>query len=158
MDMVTSIFERNYIQINVDMVNKEQVLRYIAKLAEKAGVSYDSEQTYESMLKRENEFSTGFGDGFAIPHTKCASIKKPAVFILKLRSSVDWKAIDERPVSIIIGLLTPNENNGAIHLKLLASLSRKLMDEDFKRKFILSFDEEELFHMVTEALVAFENE
>ncbi|AOT70387.1 PTS sugar transporter subunit IIA [Geosporobacter ferrireducens] len=158
MDKVTSIFQKNHIKLNIDIRHKEETLRYLAELALDVGVSHDLVQTYESMLKREGEFTTGFGEGFAIPHAKCASIVKPGVFLVKLKSPIDWNAIDGEPVSLIIGLLTPAENNGSIHLTLLASLSRKLMEEDFKKRFFLSHDQDELFNLITEALTAFENE
>ncbi|QCX32865.1 PTS sugar transporter subunit IIA [Caloramator sp. E03] len=151
------IFKIDNIRLDADIKDKLEALKYVSKVAKEAQLTDDEEETLKGLLQRENEFSTGLGDSIAIPHTKWKSIKEAGVIIIKPKIPIEWNALDGQPVSIIIALLTPYDNSGNVHLKLLASLSRSLIDESFKKKIIETDKKEEIFNLVKEALTAFNN-
>lgn len=151
------IFGLDSIRIDADIKSKEEGLKFLAKAALEIGLTDDVEGTLQGLLEREKEFSTGLGDRIAIPHTKWRSIKNSGIVIVKPMVPVEWDSLDGQPVSIMIGILTPDDNSGNVHLKLLASLSRSLIEEDFTRKLIESRDREEILKMVNQALTAFNN-
>ena len=144
------IIKKEYVKVNLELQDKEEVLSYIAALAFNLGISQNSEETLKDLRKREEEFETALGSFMAIPHTKSVSIVEPSVLVLKSRMLIKWS--EEEGANTFIVLLTPKDNTGELHLKLLASLSRRLMNKEFKKRLIESLDEEEIYSLVSEAL------
>lgn len=152
MDQVNSIFKLDYICIEDNIETKDESLKKLALMGLEAKILKNESSVYEELLEREVEFSTGFGDGFAIPHAKSKLIVEPGVFIIKCKNQIEWKAIDNRPVNIIIGLLVPYESRGNVHLSLLAKLSENLMDEEFKLKLQNANSKTQIYDLVYEVL------
>lgn len=90
--------------------------------------SLEAAMILEGFEQREALGSTGFGRGVAIPHCRSAAVRRPTMAVLKLAKPVDFKAADAVPVSLIFGLVSP-ENAGATHLHALAAISRMARDE-----------------------------
>lgn len=86
------------------------------------------EQISGEILKREELGSTGVGGGAAIPHARFAGLHTPFGILARLRKPIDFDAIDGKPVDLVFLLLLPIEPAGE-HLKVLASIARKLRDE-----------------------------
>lgn len=148
--MTSDVFNREHIKINLNFNHKNEVLDYIANLSVKLGISNEKEEVYKGLVEREKEFETCLGDGIAIPHTKSEFIAKPAILILKCEGGVKWG--ENEIAKVIIGLLTPKEQDGNTHLQLLASLSRKLIYDDFKNTLLESKDTDEIFTLIETAL------
>ncbi|EGO65020.1 PTS sugar transporter subunit IIA [Acetonema longum] len=152
---MSEVFTKQHVKIDVDLPDKEAYLRYIAKLALKLGIGKEEQGVYEGLLQREKEFSTDLGCGIAIPHTKSDYIARPAVLVLKPQKKLAWgDDKDGEDVQMIISLLSLNEQGGDSHLNLLASLARKLVDEEFKQALLAARNEEEIFRMVEQALLS----
>lgn len=98
------------------------------KIAELSGVS-NKQQVIEGLIDRENQVSTGFENGIAIPHTKVSEITEPMVFVLRVGDIV-WPSMDKLPTNLVISILVP-ENGENDHLKILGELTRKLIDLEF---------------------------
>ena len=64
------------------------------------------------------------------------------------------KSFDGKPVQIMIALIVPKENYGNEHIQILASLSRMLMKQDFRRKLTESDSAEEIFEVIHQAVAA----
>ncbi len=149
---MSDVFAREYIKINVELKDKNEYLKYIARLSVDLGIGKEEQGVYQGLLDREKEFETNLGDGIAIPHTKSNFILKPAVIVIKPKTEVFWGGDSDEGIKIILSLLSPNEQGGNTHLKLLASLSRKLIDEKFKKKLVSTLNKEEIFIMLENAL------
>lgn len=82
------------------------------------------------LLEREAALSTGIGNGIAIPHPRVQAdyISAPAVFVGYLAEPLDYRALDNRPVSILFFLLCPDLK---VHLHLLSVLSFCLRNDRF---------------------------
>ncbi len=102
----------------------------LAKLAELAALNYglDASVVLDGLEERERLGPTGFGGGTAIPHCKVASLDAPVCVFLRLDKPVDYGAVDDQPVDLIVGLMSPT-NDGAAHLRALAEVSRMFRDE-----------------------------
>lgn len=142
------IFKLENVFYDLEVSSKEDCLEKLAQYAFESGISNDAQQTYQDYLNREKEVSTGFTDGFAIPHAKSSSIEKPAILVAKLKNSVDWKSMDGEPTQIIIVLNIPKESKGGLHIQLLSNLSRKIMKADFREAVQNSQSAAELFKAV----------
>ncbi len=105
----------------------QQILQELAGLfARTYGLNH--ELILEGLEQREALGSTGFGRGVAIPHCRSSVVRRPTMAVLKLESPVDFKAADAVPVTLIFGLVSP-DNAGATHLHALAAISRMARDD-----------------------------
>lgn len=127
--------------------NSQQVLQKTAELFQTA-YGLDAETVLEGLEQREALGSTGFGRGVAIPHCRHNAVKRPTMILLRLDNPVDFKAADAMPVSLVFGLVSP-ENAGATHLHALAAISRKVRDEGMLNALTDTPDEEALFALLT---------
>ena len=112
--------------------SKAEVLAVLAKrAAELTGL--DPTTVYHGLIERERLGTTGVGNGIAIPHARLADLERLCVVFARLPRPIDFEAIDEHPVDLVVLLLTP-EGAGADHLKALSRISRLLRDADLCRK------------------------
>lgn len=144
------VFTKENIILNIEITEKDLLLREIAEQVFGLGYAKDAEAVYSGLKDREKEFETALGDGFAIPHTKSECIETPGVLLVKTIDEIPWSINESANVFIV--LFTPLENEGNTHLKMLASLSRKLMNDDFKNLLHTSNDIEVLYQNITNAL------
>lgn len=108
----------------------------------------DADAVLEGLEQREALGSTGFGRGVAIPHCRSTAVKRPTMALLKLEQPVDFKSADAIPVSLIFGLVSP-ENAGATHLQALAAISRLVRDEVRMSALIDAPDTDAAFAVLT---------
>lgn len=149
--MENNVFKKEYVFLNVNAENKEDVLKFIGNKAKDLGITEDLEGVYNGLLQREEQFTTNLGEGIAIPHTKNSLVKNPAIVVLKFNNDVQWNEGEDK-VKLAISLLMPEESGGNTHLKLLSALSRKLIHEDFKNALLNSSDVDEVTNLINEAL------
>ncbi|AOL25058.1 PTS system, nitrogen regulatory IIA component [Erythrobacter litoralis] len=108
----------------------------------------DVSEVLEGLETREALGSTGFGRGIAIPHCRDSSVRKPTLAVFKLEHPVDFAAADAQPVSLVFGLVSP-ENAGATHLHALAAISRLMRDESKLQALADAPDAEALYAVLT---------
>lgn len=131
---------------------KAQVLRSLARLLYASGRSDDPDALEAALCAREAEYSTGLGHGMAIPHCKTAAVRVASLALLRLRQAVDWEALDEQPVDMVIMLTMPRDASGE-HLRVFAKLARLLMDMEFRAGLRGAAGAEQLLAMLTTALL-----
>jgi nitrogen PTS system EIIA component len=112
--------------------DKGQLLQELANRAA-AATALDAQTIFSALQARENLGSTGLGKGFALPHARLQALSGPYVLFVRLVRPIDFAAIDERPVDIVILLLT-QANGGNEHLATLAAISRPMRDAAFVQK------------------------
>lgn len=105
-----------------------------ALLTEMAGMlsSMDPDLVLEVIMAREKLGSTGMGHGVAIPHGRMRGLVEPVVVVAIHEAGVDFDAIDDALVQIVVMLLVPDDDN-KVHLELLATLARLLQQEDIRK-------------------------
>ena len=118
--------------INMALTGKTQteILTELASMAQSLGLVTDSATLVHDYQEREKEATTGFGNGVAIPHAKSNNVKAATILFGRSNSEIEWDSLDGKPVDTFISLLVPADE-GDVHLKLLARLSRKLVHKDF---------------------------
>lgn len=143
--------------INIAMAPEAVVLarletskQVLSTLADTFGSVYglDAHEVLDGLDQREALGSTGFGRGAAIPHCRSGMVNKPTMVLLKLEHPVDFSAADAIPVSLVFGLVSP-ENAGATHLHALAAISRLIRDEAMLTALSDAPDAEALFAVLT---------
>lgn len=126
--------------LDVEADTKNDVLEFLARKAVENGVAQNEEGILKDLLKREEEYSTGIQDGFAIPHAKSSNVIKPSIFFVKVKKELEWETLDGSDVKYIFSLMVPEKNENNIHLMMLSKLATCLMEEDFKKE-IMSYDD-----------------
>lgn len=147
-----SVFKKEYVLLDADVSTKEECLAFIAEKAVEFGISSGVQATVDGFMERENVDSTGFSDGFAIPHTRCDAILKPSVLVVKTKHGIDWPSMDGEPTVVVLALLVPKEVGGTVHLKLLSALSRKLVNAEFQKSLLNSDNPDEIFGIINQAI------
>ena len=79
------MIKENYIFFDIDAKNKEEALDFVSSKAFEYGITDDKDGLLGDFLKREEEYSTGLQDEFAIPHAKSTHAKEVAIFFVKCK-------------------------------------------------------------------------
>ncbi|MBI1698611.1 fructose PTS transporter subunit IIA [Lactobacillus crispatus] len=147
-------FEKEDVLLNVNVDNKESLLEELSKYAQKIGFTKDPEGLLGSFKKREEEYSTGLQDGFAIPHAKSKAVEKVGIIYARLEKPIEWKTYDNKPVTDVFALMVPPKNAGNTHLKMLANLSTALLEDDFKKDLKSLNDPEKIANYISKKIGA----
>ncbi len=129
--------------------DKAQLLQELANRGAVA-TALDASTIFSALLARENLGSTGLGKGFALPHARLQALSVPYALFVRLARPIDFAAIDERPVDIVIMLLT-QANGGNQHLATLAAVSRPMREAAFVQKLRQAPDAAALYRLLQSA-------
>ncbi|WP_218936933.1 PTS sugar transporter subunit IIA [Spiroplasma alleghenense] len=132
--MKLDVFKSEYIFLDQELNSQAEVFNFIAKVADEHQIANDKAALIKGFMAREDEGSTGFEDGFAIPHARIKEVKNPAVIVIRLKTGIDWNAMDGKSTNVIIALLVPQGPSGEEHLAILSNIAMKLLNSDFKQK------------------------
>jgi mannitol/fructose-specific phosphotransferase system IIA component (Ntr-type) len=108
------------------------------------------DEVVTALIKREQNGSTGFGKGVAVPHVKHAKVKKMAGTIGRSGSGLDFAALDHQPVYSIVLLLSP-ENQPQQHLQAMNIVFSNLQKDMFRRFLRQSNTREAILELLDEA-------
>ncbi|MCB1423443.1 MAG: PTS IIA-like nitrogen regulatory protein PtsN [Nitratireductor sp.] len=126
---------------------KKSLLQDLAdKASRKTGVP--SETVFQTLLEREKLGSTGIGNGIAIPHGRLKGLDGITGIAVQLAKPVDFEAMDDQPVDLVILLLAP-EDSGADHLKALARIARVLKQPNKLSKLRAASDSAAVYALLT---------
>ena len=135
--------------LEVQGTTKEEIIRELGQKAIEDHRIHDLEMYVKAVLKREEEYSTAVGFGVAIPHGKTDAVKEPFLAYAKVKA-IDWNALDGEPVYNVFMIGVPEKEAGNAHLMILAKLSRKLMNEEFRNRLNQSSSKEEVMSLLQE--------
>lgn len=129
---------------NVQGGSKKRLLETSSELiAEKIG-QVDPGQIFEALIAREQLGSTGIGNGIAIPHCRIPRLQKTLGCLIKLKSPVDFDAIDREPVDLLFFLLVP-ENTLKGHLEALKTIAENFSNAEYCRGLRAANSDKELY-------------
>lgn len=143
---------RDAIRTNIDVDDKEQVIRAMATaLLESGKISEDQHSSIvEAVLKREELGSTGIGRGVAVPHTKHPSVSELVGTVAVSENGVDFDSLDGEKVHLLFLLISPPDRPGD-HLRALENISRQLRDDTFCRFLKQSKTPKDVWQLLEEA-------
>ncbi len=134
---IYEILDKSCCSVSLAGRNKNDILRELAELAVKnSEISvFSIENIYDLLIKREEEGSTGFGEGVALPHIRLKSIKDMFVLIAVSKHGVDFNAIDKKKVKLFFLIIAPEEKVTE-HVQVLAGISRALSAGNLKNELL----------------------
>lgn len=127
---ITDLLDKRSISLTGAPKSKSEALDQVVELMVKSGKINDQEAYRKQVYAREEESTTGIGEGIAIPHGKCDAVSKPGLAAMVVKDGVDFDALDGEPVTLIFLIAAPNTEDN-VHLDVLSKLSVLMMDEAF---------------------------
>ncbi len=124
---ITDLLSQEAIKLNGKSTNKKEAINELVELMSKNGNILDKEKYKQVVLKREEEGSTGIGEGIAIPHGKTNAVLKPGLSAMVVPDGVEFDSLDGKPAKLLFLIAAPDSKDN-IHLEVLSRLSTLLMD------------------------------
>ncbi len=138
------------IQLSGTAAGKQEALDKMVNLMAKSGKINDVETYRKGVYVREEESTTGIGEGIAIPHCKSDAVDRPGLAAMVLPDGVDFDSLDGEKVDLIFLIAAPNTKEN-VHLDVLSKLSVLLMDEDFTKNLRSAKTVEEFLSVIDAA-------
>lgn len=104
----------------------------------------------QAVIYRENQGSTGFGKGVAVPHVKHEAVSRTMATVGRSSHGVDFAALDRAPVYIVVLLLSPKDDPDG-HLAAMEKIFRHLREDNFRRFLRQADTQEKIADLITEA-------
>ncbi len=118
---------------NADAVSKKRVLEFVADFIADQFDFVDADPLYHHLLDRERLGSTGIGEGVAVPHCRLPGCAEITGALIKLKTPVDFDAIDNAPVDLVFALVVPDEQDEE-HLQTLSAIAELLQSERVRER------------------------
>ncbi|MFR4153786.1 MAG: fructose-specific PTS transporter subunit EIIC [Coprococcus sp.] len=147
---ITDLLDKQSISLNGAPKDKKEALDQVVDLMAKSGKINDVEAYRQRVYAREEESTTGIGEGISIPHGKCDAVTKPGLAAMVVKDGVDFDSLDGEPVHLIFLIAAPNTEDN-IHLDVLSKLSVLLMDEQFTADLLNAKSVDEFLEIVDKA-------
>lgn len=147
---ITDLLKRESVELSGTPESKGQAIDQMVELMAKGGNINDLQCYKEGVLKREEEGTTGIGEGIAIPHAKTDAVSAPGLAAMLVPQGVDYDALDGQPVHMIFLIAAPNTEDN-VHLEVLSRLSMLLMDDEFRTNLLDAADVTEFLAHIDEA-------
>ncbi len=147
---ITDLLDARSILLDASPKSKSEALDQIVDLMVKSEKINDKEAYRKQVYAREEESTTGIGEGIAIPHGKCDAVTKPGLAAMVVKDGVDFDSLDGEPVTLIFLIAAPNTEDN-IHLDVLSKLSVLLMNEEFTESLRNAKTVEEFMNIINDA-------
>lgn len=146
---MSNLFNKNLVKINLNSSTRDEAIVELAKLIEAEGRLINYDEYVAEVFDRESKSTTGIGFGIAIPHGKSQAVQTPTIAFGRYKEGIEWESLDGEPVKIIFLLAVPSDGDSCNeHLRILASISRKLLYEDFINALNSIEDQDELVNLI----------
>lgn len=137
------------IKAPLSATDKKGVIDELVDQLAKLGKVSDPAGLKEAVWSREQTRTTGIGHGLAIPHGKAPGVQGVAMAIGKPAVPIDFAAIDQQPVKLVILLASPLDKTSD-HIQALARVSRLMMKEDFRERIYGATSAQEIYNLLAE--------
>ena len=126
---IVDLLKRESVELNCKVTSKPETIEKMVALMAAGGNLADVEAYKKGVFAREEESTTGIGEGIAIPHAKTAAVKAPGLAAMVVKDGVDYDSLDGEPAKLIFLIAAPDTEDN-VHLEVLSRLSMLLMDPD----------------------------
>ncbi|MDF7671870.1 fructose-specific PTS transporter subunit EIIC [Lactobacillus sp. ESL0701] len=136
--------------MSLKATNKKDAIKEMADLEVQTGIVNNEDEFIKSIWEREDESTTGIGDGIAMPHARNKSINKARVLFAKSKQGIDYNSLDGKPVYLFFMITAPAGADNT-HLEALAKLSGLLINPDLVSALKLAQTPEEVIALFEQA-------
>lgn len=147
---ITELLTKETIAMDLSATTKDGAIDELAHQLNQAGKLNHLDDYIAAIHKREQQSSTGIGEGIAIPHAKVEAVKTPAIAFGKSKAGVDYDSLDMQPAHLFFMIAAP-ATGAQTHLDALAKLSSVLMDESVRQALLEADSPEEVLAIINKA-------
>ncbi|WP_216831803.1 PTS fructose transporter subunit IIABC [Alkalihalobacterium elongatum] len=144
---ISELLKKDTMLLNLKSSTKTQVIDELVDKLDRAGRLNNKNEFKKAILAREEQSTTGIGEGIAIPHAKTAAVKTPAIAFGRSKKGVDYEALDGQP-SHLFFMIAASEGANNEHLETLSRLATYLMDTNFRKAILEARTEEEVLQAI----------
>lgn len=144
---ITDLLKEEGIELQGKPASKAATIDTLVDLMDASGNLKDKQGYKEAVVAREEQGTTGIGEGIAIPHGKTAAVQSAGLAAMVCKEGTDYDAMDGQPVHLLFAIAVP-DNSENTHLEMLSRLSMMLMDEDFRQKLIHAESKSEFLSLI----------
>ncbi|EHT7835660.1 PTS sugar transporter subunit IIA [Listeria monocytogenes] len=150
---VKDILTKELVVFDLEATTKEAAIEEMAEMLDERGILADKATYVQAVLEREAHSTTGIGNNIAIPHGKSESVTKSTIVFARTKEMIEWESLDDEPVNMIFLLAITDSDKTDAHLKILAEIATKLMDDDIVENLKNTRDEEEVIRILNGGVV-----
>lgn len=132
---IIDLLNKKSICLNLKATTKKEAIDELVDLVDASGNLSDKEAYKQGIIAREEQSTTGIGEGIAIPHAKVGAVKKACLAAAVSQSGVDYESFDGSLAHLFFMIAAPDGANNT-HLEVLSRLSTILMDESFRQRLM----------------------
>ena len=147
---IVDLLKKASIELDGAVNTKDETIDRMVELMAAGGNIADIDAYRAGVYKREEEGTTGIGEGIAIPHAKTNAVKAPGLAAMVVRDGVDYDSLDGQPVHLIFLIAAPDTEDN-VHLEVLSRLSMLLMDDSFREHLRKAGSADEFLEVIDKA-------
>ena len=146
---ITSLLTKDTVLLDLAATTKESALSELVGKLDEAGRLSDREAFMNDILAREQQSTTGIGDGIAIPHAKSSAVREPAIAFGRSAEGIDYASLDGQPAHLFF-MIAASEGANNDHLEALSRLATFLMDGKFRDRVLNAESADEVLAAVND--------
>lgn len=146
---ITQLLTEETIILDLKAGSKQEVLSELIGQLDLAGKLADPNLFQSDIQAREDQSTTGIGDGIAIPHAKSKAVKSPAIAFGRSLDGLDYESLDGQPAHLFF-MIAATEGANDDHLEALSRLATFLMDSKFRDRMLAATTKQEVLQAVTD--------
>lgn len=144
------MIDEKLIFIGLEYTEKTSLLNFCYKKLKELDYISDISEFADEIKKREEIMPTSVGFGVAIPHGRCTAVKRSFIVFIKSSEPFFWNRDDSEKSDLIFMIGVPEgDNAGNMHLRILSSISKKLMHDEF-RDALRNGTDKEVYQLLNE--------
>lgn len=140
---ISDFLQEKRINVQLSVSTKEEAIQAMVAMIKDDAEVVNADVFLKDLMDREELGTTGIGLGLALPHARTDGVRGLVLLIGRLVTPVDFKSLDDQPVSLIFLMGTP-KNDVQNYLKVLAHLTRLLKKEVFRNTLLHAKDSSEI--------------
>lgn len=145
---ISEVISKELIFVDLEVNSKDELIEFMSDKLYVENVVNDKSLFMTDVYLRESEGETGIGQGIAIPHGKSDAVVQTSIAIATLGNPIDWEALDDEKVDVVIMFAVKNTEANTKHIKLLQQIAILLANENFIEAIREAQSNEELLNVI----------
>lgn len=141
--------QEDCISCNLENCSRDETVRNLVNILHGRLGGFDQGAAINAVIEREQLAPTVLAEGLALPHARLANLPSPALAMATSHGGIDFEAVGEDPVHVVVLILTPKDDPGA-YLRLMGSLSKTLNKPHVIKRLSVATSSREAFGILTE--------
>ncbi len=147
---ILDILDPRAIRVPLASTEKREAIRELVDLLAETGQVSAADDVDRVVWEREQQRSTGIGEGLAIPHGKTDATDRLVMAIGRPAEPMDFGSVDGKPVRLLVLLASPPQNT-ADHIQALGRVTRLMSDPEFRGRMYRAESAEDLHRLLVDA-------